>query len=351
MRNWKDAVISSKDTIRDAMRSIDRAGVRMAVVADAHFKLLGTVTDGDIRRGLLRNLEMSDLVSEIMSRSPLSARLETTREERLELLEKHELLALPIVDASGVIVSVSSFNQLMRYERRDNPVFIMAGGFGTRLKPLTNNCPKPMLPIGGRPILDHILERFIKQGFHRFYISTHFMPEMITDYFGDGTELGCEIIYVHENTPLGTGGALGLLPRNAPRLPLVMMNGDVLTDIDFTKIIDFHGKNECEATMCVRELEHQVAYGVVEAVEGVVHSMIEKPVYRHLINTGIYVLSPDTVASVEKGCSIDLPSLLEKRKNDGFTIGAYRSRDYWLDIGRMADYQKAQEDIKLEKFS
>jgi len=337
--------VTTHHTIREAMRVIDAGGVRLGLVADENFHLLGIVTDGDIRRGLLRDLEMNDPVPAIMNHTPISASESMGRSELLALIEKHDLLALPIVNRSNRLVGLSTINELMHPECRDNPVFIMAGGFGSRLKPLTDNCPKPMLPIGDRPMLAHILDLFIKQGFSNFFISTHYMPEVIYEYFGDGDEYGCKITYVHEESPLGTGGALSLLPENLPRLPLVMINGDILTDVDFTKMIDAHQKNKNDITMCLREEEHQVAYGLVETTDGIIQRMVEKPTYRYLINSGIYVLSPAAVSSVKANCKMDLPSLVESRIALGFRVGEFRSHGYWLDVGRMSDYQKAQDDI------
>ncbi len=345
MKNWQNTIVATNHTIREAMRAIDNGGVRLALVADESFHLLGTVTDGDIRRGLLRDLEMNDSILDVMNHSPISADENMVRDDLLALIDKHDLLALPIVNRSNKLVGLSTLNQLMQPETRDNPVFIMAGGFGSRLKPLTDNCPKPMLPIGDKPMLAHILDLFIKQGFSSFYISTHYMPEVITEYFGDGDKFGCNITYVHEDSPLGTGGALSLLPENLPRLPLVMINGDILTDVDFTKMIDTHMKNKNDVTLCLREEEHQVAYGLVETTDGIIQRMVEKPTYRYLINSGIYVLSAAAVLSVKESRKMALPSLVEDRISQGFKVGEYRSHGYWLDVGRMSDYQKAQVDI------
>lgn len=346
MDNWRDTIISSDSSIRDAMQLIDRCGVRVALVADANLRLIGTVTDGDVRRGLLRQLDMSDMVSDVMNRTPLLAGVKTTRDERITLLEKNELLALPIVDDVGKLIGLSTLSQLMHYEKRDNPVFIMAGGFGTRLKPLTDNCPKPMLPIGDRPMLAHVLDHFIEQGFHKFYISTHYMPEVISSYFGNGSELKCSITYIHEETPLGTGGALGLLPYEMPQLPLIMVNGDVLTKLDFNRMLEHHERHGFDATMCVREVEHQVSFGVIESKGELITSIVEKPTYRYYINSGIYILSSDCTLSVEPNARIDMPTLLELRMEKKFKVGKYISYDYWLDIGRLDDYKKAQQDIK-----
>ena len=256
------------------------------------------------------------------------------------------LFRSPIVDDNHCLIGLETLHQVLQPKKQDNPVFIMAGGFGTRLRPLTDHCPKPMLHVGDKPMLEHLINQFISLGFHDFYISTHYMPEQISSYFGDGSEWNITITYVHEDSPLGTGGALGLLPKGLPKLPLIMMNGDVLTKVDFKRLLDHHQNNSFDATMCVREVEHQISFGVVESQDNLITAMVEKPTYRYRINTGIYVLSPECVASVEPNTKIDLPTLLAQRIEKEEKVGIYTSYDYWLDIGQMADYQKAQQDIK-----
>ncbi|WP_027849364.1 nucleotidyltransferase family protein [Marinospirillum minutulum] len=346
MKDWKSVVINSDATIRDAMRVIDQAALRIGLICDEQNKLLGTVTDGDIRRGLLVNCEMQDSVARVMNKKPITAELTSTREQRLKLMDKHHLLALPLLDEAGYLAGLETLHQALQPTKRDNPVFIMAGGFGTRLQPLTDHCPKPMLRVGDKPMLEHLINQFIKQGFHHFYISTHFMPELIHSHFGDGSNWGVSITYIHEQNPLGTGGALGLLPKNLPKLPLIMMNGDVLTQVDFTKLLEHHLSQKFDATMCVREDEHRIPFGVIETEQQLITNMVEKPTYRYKINTGIYVLNPEIIAQVKINQRIDMPALLEQGKQAGKRIGTYTSYDYWLDIGQMKDYQKAQQDIE-----
>lgn len=346
MIDLKRVIISPNATIRDAMRVINNAAQRIGLVCDEQKKLLGTVTDGDIRRGLLVDCEMQDSVASIMNKKPTTAKLTSTREQRLKLMDKHDLLALPLLDETDCLAGLETLHQAMQPKKYDNPVFIMAGGFGTRLQPLTDHCPKPMLRVGDKPMLEHLINQFINQGFHRFYISTHYMPEIIHNHFGDGSKLGVSIEYVHEDSPLGTGGALGLLPKNLPNLPLVMMNGDVLTKLNYAQLLSHHEANGFDATMCVREDEHRVPFGVIETEDQLITNMVEKPTYRYKINTGIYILNPEVIAKVEANQSVDMPTLLEKNRQAGKRIGTYTSYDYWLDIGQMKDYQKAQQDIE-----
>lgn len=346
MSNWKDVVLTPKLNIREAMRVLNETALRIAIVCDDEDKLLGTVTDGDIRRGLLKSCDMQDSVAAVMNKNPKTVKQTHTRQQRIEIFDRYDLLALPIVDDQNYLVGLETLHQVLQPEKRDNPVFIMAGGFGTRLRPLTDNCPKPMLRVGDKPMLEHLINQFRALGFHDFYISTHYMPEVIQEHFGDGSQWNININYVHEDSPLGTGGALGLLPKDLPELPLIMMNGDVLTKINFDELLDHHQSNGLDATMCVRELEYKISYGVVESDKGLITNMVEKPTYRYHINTGIYVLSPECVLSVQPNTEIDLPTLLKQRMDMNKKVGIYATHEYWLDIGQMTDYQKAQEDIK-----
>jgi NDP-sugar pyrophosphorylase family protein len=228
----------------------------------------------------------------------------------------------------------------------DNPVFLMAGGLGTRLHPLTIDCPKPMLQIGGKPILEVILKSFSDQGFHRFYICTHYMPETIRAYFGDGGKWGVSISYVHEDIPLGTGGGLGLLPRDEVDRPVIVMNCDLLTNLDYKRLLHFHADHGGVATMCVRELEHQIPYGVVTSEGQRVQSIDEKPIRKYFINAGVYVLSTELVHSIKPMRRIDMTDILQDSIHRGLAVAMFPIHEYWLDIGRMDDYKRAQAEFE-----
>jgi dTDP-glucose pyrophosphorylase len=341
--NWKNTVLKPSDSIKDALRIIDAEALRIALVIDDDMRLLGVVTDGDIRRGLLQNASLDSAVSNVMNKTPITADVGTLRKDLVKLMTSKSLLAIPLVD-SGRVVGLET---LQRYtgRRYENPVFVMAGGFGTRLRPLTDTCPKPMLKVGNKPILETVLSSFIKAGFVNFYISTHYMPEVIRKYFGDGSKWNVAISYVHEEQPLGTGGALGLLPDDLPDLPLILMNGDVLTNVDFERVLEFHNKNNAAATMCVRDYEYQVPFGVINGEGHFIRSMVEKPIQRFFVNAGIYVVSPDMRKSVVKQQRIDMPSLLEKFIEQGSDVLMFPIHEYWLDIGRIDDFHRAQTDI------
>lgn len=350
MKNWRNALLKETDTIRDAMRVIDSSSLRMGIVLNTSDKLLGTVTDGDIRRALLHDGNMHDDVNKVMNRSPICIAEGTSRASALKLLRDKDLLGAPVLGSSGDVVDFLTIQALSKLPPVDNPVFIMAGGFGTRLAPLTNNCPKPMLPVGDKPMLQILIERFESLGFRNLYVSTHYMSEIIRGHFGDGSGFGVKITYVHEENPLGTGGALGLLRGIECQLPMIMINGDVLSDLNFRFLLEEFENKKCDALMCTRELEYKIPYGVIESDCHSITGMIEKPVYRYQINSGIYVLSNALVNDVKPNECIDMPTLLKRRMDNGFFVKSYIHRGYWLDIGQMADYQRAQDDIKSLNF-
>lgn len=346
MKPWRKALVNSDATLEQAIEVLDKAALRIALVVDASDRLLGTLTDGDVRRALLKHLPLETPVNQVMNGQPKTADQSWTESRILALMEQHELLQLPLVDAEKRVVGLANLHDILNKHRHDNPVFLMAGGFGTRLRPLTNNCPKPMLKVGDKPILEQILLNFVEAGFHRFYISTHYMPEVIRDYFGNGEKWGISIQYVHEEEPLGTGGALGLLPHDEIDQPLFMMNGDLLTSLNLHSFLEFHETHNGIATMCVREYEHQVPYGVITSEGTQIKSMVEKPVHRFFVNAGIYLLAPALVKSVEPGTRIDMPTLLERQIDGGQAVNMFPIHEYWLDIGRMDDFHKAQTEVQ-----
>lgn len=341
---WQNTLIATSCSVREALVIIDKEALRGAIVVDENRKLLGVVSDGDIRRGLLAGISLDEPVHQVMNTKPTVATADFSKEQLVDLMESKSILSVPIVK-DGIVVSLHTLHESLSITQIDNPVFLMAGGFGTRLRPLTNNCPKPLLKVGNKPILEITLLHFIKFGFVNFYISTHYLPDMIKAHFGDGSKWGVNITYVHEESPLGTGGALGLLPADVPSLPLIMMNGDILTNIDFKKLLTFHDNEKADASMCVREYEYQIPYGVIQGEHGKIISMEEKPRQVFHINAGIYVVSPDIIAQVRENEKIDMPTLLEQRIEMKENVMMFPVHDYWLDIGQMEDYKRAQTDV------
>ena len=341
---WENVLITLDNTILEALEAINSEELRIALVVDSEQRLTGIVTDGDIRRGILRGATLQDKVATVVNESFISADAESSRETLIELMQEHDVLTVPLL-RDGVVVGIETLHHVLEKPTYSNPVFILAGGLGTRLLPLTESCPKPMLYVGDKPILEIVLNSFVKSGFVNFYIATHYMEEKIRDYFGNGEKWRASIRYIHEEEPLGTGGALGLLPEDVPDLPMIVINGDILTKVDFERLLAFHDENEADATMCVREYDYQIPYGVITGEEGEIVTMVEKPTYQYFVNAGIYVVGPKIFRSVPRHHRIDMPELLQQRIAQRQRVLMFPIHEYWLDIGRMDDFERAQSEF------
>lgn len=346
MKNWCESCVDSSISIRETLKVINRSALKIALVVNQQFTLLGTVTDGDVRRAMLDNVSMENPVSDIMNPNPITAKSAHDKKALTELMDRFVLMSIPIVSDNNQVIGLVSLHQLVKKSKRSNAVLLMAGGLGKRLSPLTNDCPKPLLKVGESPLLEIALKNFIDAGFKRFYISTHYMPEKIQQYFADGSRWGVEITYVHEDKPLGTAGALGLLPKEEIVEDLIVMNGDILTNVDFEKLISFHEENQSDATMCVREYVNQIPYGVIETDGYKITTIKEKPSSQHFVNAGIYVISPNLINKVTRNKAVDMTTLLENCIAKNGDVAVYPILDYWLDIGRLDDFQQAQLDVK-----
>lgn len=340
MKNVQHLLLSPESKIIKALETIDRGAVQIALIVDRNNRLLGTVTDGDIRRGILGGIKLEQEVSLVMNTHPNTASLEDSREAILNKMKISSLRQIPVINDGGIIVGLELFNELLENRKRDNWVILMAGGLGTRLGELTKNTPKPLLKVGSKPILEVIMENFISSGFYRFYISVNYRADMIMDYFGDGSKWGVEIRYIHENKRMGTAGALSLMSE-LPDQPFFVMNGDLLTKINFQHALQFHLENDSVATMCVREYEYQVPYGVVQVDRNQLRSIEEKPIYRYFVSGGIYILNPEVLSYVPSDTFYDMPTLFDTIMADKQTTCAFPIHEYWLDIGRVDDFNKA----------
>jgi len=341
---WRTILLSPSDSLHRAIEVIDQGAKRIALVVDEHDKLLGTVTDGDIRRAILRHVPMDVPVGEVMNTRPRSLPRHYSRDQAMQLLGSAQVLQIPIVDEDGTLLGLETLTNLLKRPRLENPVFLMAGGFGTRLRPLTESCPKPMLPVSGKPMLEHILLDLIDYGFYRFYVSVHYLREQIIGYFEDGSRWGVTIQYVHEDEPLGTAGCLGLLPKEAVQRPMVVVNGDIMTRVDYESLLQDHDRHTPAATVCTRQYDFQVPYGVIEHDEQQVLDIIEKPVHHFFVSAGIYVLAPQVVHAMGSGERVDMPDLLKSQIEAGRAVRMFPVHEYWLDIGRMPDFEQAQQD-------
>ncbi len=345
---WKKALLSVDASIMNAVQIINDSMMKTALVTDKDLRLVGIVTDGDIRRALLDGRSLQDNVKTVLNRDPVVALWTSSKQERLQLMNKGQLISLPILDDQYRVVGLDLLATLVAETKRlENPVFLMAGGFGTRLAPLTDTCPKPLLMVGGKPILETIIERFAKQGFRNIYVSVHYLKQKISEYFGDGSNWGVSIKYIDEAQPLGTGGALGLLPHDELELPLIMMNGDLLTKVNFDSLLNFHSASNSCATVAVREYDFQVPYGVLNHKQGQVIEIVEKPIHQFFVNAGIYVLEPNVYKSVEPGTVLDMPTLLNRFIAKERKISMFPIHEYWLDVGRKNDFERAQRDHSI----
>jgi len=345
MSDWREVFISPATPIVATLRMIDSTALQIALVVDENNAFLGTVTDGDIRRGILKGFSLDDPVSNVMNTCPTVAKINDSRETILAIMKIKHLRHIPVVDESGAIINLETIDDLIQTRECSNPVLLMAGGMGSRLHPLTEQCPKPLLKVGKKPILETILESFIEHGFRRFYISVNYMGEMVENHFKDGSKWGVEIQYVRETQRMGTAGALGLIGDQI-REPILVMNGDLLTKVNFQQLLDFHQGQRVQATMCVREYEMQVPFGVVTLGNDRLQKLQEKPIQKYFINAGIYVLEPDAVSLIPRDAFFDMTQLFNKLLDFHCDIAAFPIREYWIDIGQMPDFERANLEFR-----
>jgi dTDP-glucose pyrophosphorylase len=344
MKDLGKFMVSDTSSVFDTIKYITEQGTQFAVIVDSNKKLRGVVTDGDIRLGILKNVNLQSSVVEIMNTSPKLGKIHETPEHHGKMLKKFKIKHLPIVDENNTFINIFTEDEAFNKGLRKNPVVLMAGGLGSRLGDLTTNMPKPLLKVGEKPILEIILENFIDHGFEDFYFSVNFMSEMIEKHFGDGSDWGVNITYLKETTKLGTAGGLSLAELKNDE-PLIIMNGDLLTKINFTQLLDFHETSKSDATMCVRKYDLQVPYGVIETDGNKITQIQEKPIHSFFVNAGIYVLNSKMLQYIEKNQYMDMPSLFEKARVDAKKLKVFPVHEYWLDIGRIEDFEQAQTDI------
>ena len=343
MANWNDVIVSPEMPLTDVIARINASSLQVALVLNENGTLAGVITDGDFRRAILTGKSLRVPVSEVMNPQPTIVPASTPRDEKLALMRRMTLRHLPLADDAGRVIGLVTLDELIGATERPNWVVLMAGGLGARLKPLTDECPKPLLAVGGRPILETILESFAEQGFKRIFLSVNHKAEMIRSHFGAGERWGVQVEYLHENIRLGTAGALSLLPEK-PTSPIVVMNGDLLTRTNFDNLLQFHVAQSAIATMAVREYDFQVPYGVVRLNNVRIEAIEEKPVQRFFVNAGIYALSPEALDYLPTETLFNMPTLFEHLIAAGKTAAAYPLREYWLDIGRLEEFERAQRE-------
>lgn len=343
MADWKSLLIQPETSILNTIKVIDKSNpLLIAFVVDQERKLWGTVTDGDIRRGILNGFSIDAPVNLIMNPNPVSVSVKDSPARVNRVAERNELIkVIPVLDEKSKVINIKKANRFFRH-KLSNSVLIMAGGLGTRLRPLTYDCPKPLLKVGKKPILEIIIDNFINHGFYNFYISINYKGKMIEDYFGDGSHKNISITYLKEEKRLGTAGALSLLDT-IPQKPIVVMNGDLLTKVNFKQLLDFHNSSNSSATLCVREHEFQIPFGVVQIDNCQLKALKEKPTSKVFVNAGIYVLSPDVIKEIPKNEFYDMTDLFSDLLAKDQNSAVFPVHEYWMDIGRITEYEKADK--------
>ncbi|WP_251963761.1 nucleotidyltransferase family protein [Salinibacter ruber] len=345
MNDWRQISVYPDQTIRETLEVIDEGGVQIAIVVNEHGQLEGVATDGDIRRAILDDLDLDAPVTSIMNEDPITARPQEDRQSLIDTMRARRIHQVPLVDHQDQVVGIQVLDDLLEPETRPNPVVLMAGGLGTRLRPLTEDCPKPLLEVGDKPILETTLEGFIAHGFHQFYLSVNYKAGMIENYFGDGSDWGVDITYIHEEQRLGTAGPLSLLPER-PDETMIVMNGDLLTKLNYAYLLDFHHEHASVATMCVREHETQVPYGVIETDDQYVTGLEEKPTERYFVNAGIYALEPEVLDLIPENEFFDMTQLFEQLVDRERDVTVFPVREYWQDVGQKEDFRRVNGEYE-----
>lgn len=339
-KRWQEALLSADSTVQQAIRNLDQVAIKIALVVNDQGQLQGTVSDGDIRRGLLKGLDLNSPIAAIIHHDALVVPPEMTNAMVMQLMIANKISQIPVVDEQHRVVGLHLWDEIISPPTRSNLMVIMAGGKGMRLRPFTENCPKPMVTVAGKPMLEHIIERGKREGFSHFVLAIHYLGHMIEEYFGNGSRLGVQIDYLREQSPLGTAGALSLLnPR--PDVAFVVTNGDVMTDIRYGELLDFHKRSGAAATMAVRIHEWQHPFGVVETQGIDIVGFVEKPLARSHINAGVYALSPEALLELALETPCDMPTLFERLQAKDKRIVAYPMHEPWLDVGRPDDLAQA----------
>jgi len=339
---WRQAILSIDSSIQEVIGNLNESSMKIVLIVNKQGQLLGTISDGDIRRGLLKGLDLNSSIENIIHVNALVVPPELGRETVLQLMVANKIQQIPVVDENQKVVGLHLWDEITTIPPRSNLMFIMAGGKGTRLRPHTENCPKPLVNVAGKPMLEHIIERGKLEGFSHFVLAINYLGHMIEEYFGSGERLGVKIDYLREQSPLGTAGALGLI-QTWPEAPFVVTNGDVITDIRYGELLDFHNRYEAAATMAVRLHELQHPFGVVQTQGIDIVGFEEKPVARSHINAGVYVLSPEALNELAANTPCDMPTLFERLQAKTKRVVAYPMHEPWLDVGRPEDLHLAND--------
>lgn len=339
-----DIKINQNASIKQALKVIDKGAIKVAVVLSDDGLLLGMLSDGDIRRALLKGMSLDDSVNTIINRDPVVANINDTKERILELANEKKLHQIPII-SNGKLIGIQDIREFLAPKNKPNKVILMVGGLGARLRPLTNDMPKPMLDVGNKPILHTIVENFAKHGYTDIIMCVNYKSEIIKEYFEDGSKFGVKIEYVLEHKRMGTAGALSLLQKR-PKDDFFVMNGDLLTNVNFEYLHEYHKDSNAYASICVRKYDMQVPYGVVNVRANKVTSIEEKPMQSFFVSAGIYMFSPIVLDFIPKGVFYDMPTLFSELLKQNFAVHPFFIREYWLDIGRIDEYRRANDEYE-----
>lgn len=347
--------VCARQSLRDVMTRINQGALGLALVVDNDGRFVATVTDGDVRRAILRGATLDSPVSLAMQnsdgqvRESISVTAAASIDEQLRVMRESEIRHLPLLDSEGRVVELATLGNVD--EQTDLPVqaVIMAGGFGTRLRPLTDDTPKPMLSVGGQPLMERTIRGMQQAGIQRISITTHYMPEKIKNHFGDGGEYGVQLKYIAENKPLGTAGSLALVEDSDD--PLLVVNGDILTRLNYRELVKFHCQRGAELTIGARHYEIEVPYGVLDTKDGILTGLREKPKHEFLVNSGVYVVQPSARKRVPLNRKFNMTDLIEELLAQGRPVACFPIIEYWLDIGKHDDFERAQDDVRQPKWA
>ena len=348
MKHVEALILHLGDSVQRAIERIEKGAAGVALIVDEERQLIGIVTDGDLRRAILNGIGLSDGVERLLDnraeqyKEPTVAPVGTSEKQLLQIMKEKGLRQIPLLDKENRVVELALLDELVAIKSLPLSAVVMAGGFGMRLRPLTEKIPKPMLLLNGRPLMEHTIEHLRKGGIDEVFITTHYKSELITEHFQDGKEFGVQIQYINEDRPLGTAGALGLVGK--PSHTSLVINGDILTQLDIRTMLDFHRDHDSAMTVGIRKYDFEVPYGVVEMDEINITGFIEKPEYTYFVNGGIYLLEPEVYDYVPRDNVIDMTDLIKRMLTEGRRVVGFPIQEYWLDIGRSDDYQRAIKD-------
>jgi len=352
IRKLKDVCVSDGCSVREAMSCIDKTGCGIALVVDDSMHLIGTISDGDYRRAVMDGCDLEMSANALIKQKdntlfakPITAKKGSNSDEWLDIMRMRGVRQIIVVDDDERVVDFARLDDLVPERSSPLRAIVIAGGFGLRMRPLTDNLPKPMLPVGGKPVMEHVVDQLKNAGITHISVATHYKPEQIENYFGDGSSFGVKINYINEDEPLGTGGAVGLLPQSNDTT--LVVNGDILTQVNFRSMMNCHQEHKADMTVAVRRYSMQVPFGVVECDGHNILSINEKPSMNFLVNAGFYLIEPSVYQFIPRGKRFDMTDLIGWLRKANRPIVSFPVIEYWLDIGQHADYLKAQQDVKL----